>query len=466
MTPSKFWGVLTLALVGSAACSPEAGEGGNATTPAATATASGAAAAGGTQPGPAPSASGGAPGLFAGAGGNAPIDPEQVCDEIPVRPEIIEETVEIEVPIEIPYEVEVPVEIEIPVEIVEQVPTAIYVMLDRSTSMVGNLWQTAVSSLTAFVQDPASEGLQVALQYFPLDLMPPDDYGAFGIGLGPACVDPNGAPHNTPAVPMGLLPDNAGPIVNSLNTTVPAALALTPTEPALRGLVNHCAAFKQQNPGWACIAVLVTDGDPTICVQDINTIAGIAGTAKANNDITTFTVGMGQVNFNALNIIATQGQGDCDAATPGYQACNVSGGPNDFLDALKAIRETVRTETRTETRIETRTETRTEYRTEFQTQTTRTPLQCEFGIPEPPSGESFDSEKVNVDVTFASGATESLGKVANAAECASHDGGGWYYDDPMRPTRILICANTCARLEADELPTVNVLLGCLSRPAR
>jgi hypothetical protein len=44
--------------------------------------------------------------------------------------------------------------------------------------------------------------------------------------------------------------------------------------------------------------------------------------------------------------------------------------------------------------------------------------------------------------------------------------GGWYYDvDPAmgRPTRILTCPATCARLQAEPSATVEIRYGCATR---
>jgi hypothetical protein len=161
-------------------------------------------------------------GLNVGNGGSAGTsdNPDEACRSIPIRPEAITVEVEVPVTVEIPVEVPYEVEVEVPYEVVEEHPTAIYVMLDRSGSMdskIGgsnqSLWQSAVASLTTFVNDSGSAGLQVALQYFPMDGV---DYGVPFLPSA-ACTNAIGSPHNTPAVAMNLLPGNAGNIASSLN---------------------------------------------------------------------------------------------------------------------------------------------------------------------------------------------------------------------------------------------------------
>jgi hypothetical protein len=108
--------------------------------------------------------------LDVGAGGvGNELPSEDACRNVPVRPETIEITVDVEVPF----------------EVVEEHPTALYLMLDRSTSMSTsrlpngqNLWDSALASVNQFIADPASGGLQVSLQYFPIDGI---DYGVTGL---------------------------------------------------------------------------------------------------------------------------------------------------------------------------------------------------------------------------------------------------------------------------------------------
>jgi hypothetical protein len=38
--------------------------------------------------------------------------------------------------------------------------------------------------------------------------------------------------------------------------------------------------------------------------------------------------------------------------------------------------------------------------------------------------------------------------------------GGWYYDDPANPTKIIMCPTTCAALQGDVGGKVEVIFGC------
>lgn len=79
---------------------------------------------------------------------------------------------------------------------------------------------------------------------------------------------------------------------------------------------------------------------------------------------------------------------------------------------------------------------------------------CAYSIPVPSKG-SFDPSKVNVRVQ---GTQDRLAQVANATECAA-DQGGWYYDDPTDPRKILLCHESCATL-SEASKGVDILMGC------
>ncbi|MDR3637123.1 MAG: DUF1501 domain-containing protein, partial [Isosphaeraceae bacterium] len=51
-------------------------------------------------------------------------------------------------------------------------PLDLYIAIDKSSSMAGTKWDGATAGLTAFVNDPSSAGIRVALNFFPLDNNP------------------------------------------------------------------------------------------------------------------------------------------------------------------------------------------------------------------------------------------------------------------------------------------------------
>lgn len=87
------------------------------------------------------------------------------------------------------------------------------------------------------------------------------------------------------------------------------------------------------------------------------------------------------------------------------------------------------------------------------------PVQCEFAIPEAPTGYSIDFDEVTV--TYRSGDTErsELDRVENRDACTSN---GWYFDDPEAPTEIVLCPEVCRTVQADPEARMDVGLGCLA----
>ncbi|MBN2193728.1 MAG: hypothetical protein JW751_13005 [Polyangiaceae bacterium] len=367
-----------------------------------------------------------------------------------------------------PDSIEVEEEIVTTIETQVPAPFALYIMLDNSMSMNetgvntgSSKWQEAVSALTSFVNDPASEGMDVAIQYF------------HPVGAGQAPDECTGEAHATPAVEMGRLPDQAEAIVSSLESTRRASS--TPTVGALTGATKYCATFVADHPDEQCVVVFVTDGQPNacglsaICEVEPEGTGGTAGrttfgqscvdpdsasvltpiaAAGLASGAVTFTIGMAGVTeegFTLLNAIAVAGGSDCTPDVPGDEACDVtSSGSAGFLAALNAIRDSI-------TVVETFTE--TIVTTEIIT------LPCEWAIPEPPPGETLDPTLVNVNVQLED-ATTPMVYVPTIDECPVAPGPAWYYDNAADPTRILVCPATCDILTALTTARVEVLLGC------
>lgn len=86
-------------------------------------------------------------------------------------------------------------------------------------------------------------------------------------------------------------------------------------------------------------------------------------------------------------------------------------------------------------------------------------LACEWDIPAPPDGQQFAPDMVNVQFAVNGGAPELLGRVDSAADCGSVSG-GWYYDDPAAPTKIMVCPDVCQVIQGADSAEVNIEFGC------
>jgi hypothetical protein len=89
-------------------------------------------------------------------------------------------------------------------------------------------------------------------------------------------------------------------------------------------------------------------------------------------------------------------------------------------------------------------------------------LTCEYRIPPPPNGGRIDPAKVNLHYT-GEGTSEDIPYVESADRC-DPTRGGWYYDVAPAtggvPTRILTCEATCRRFRASQTGKVDLVFGC------
>jgi hypothetical protein len=86
-------------------------------------------------------------------------------------------------------------------------------------------------------------------------------------------------------------------------------------------------------------------------------------------------------------------------------------------------------------------------------------LPCEYAIPAPPMGESLDPDEVNVVFTDGTGAESTIYRVDGEAECDAVDG-GWYYDNPAAPTKVLLCPASCDVVSSDPDGKIDIVFGC------
>ncbi len=294
-----------------------------------------------------------------------------------------------------------------------------YIMFDDSGSMAqNNKWVDASAALNAFFQDPGSAGLKVALRFFPDGAC---DNNACDIN---ACA--------TPAVNMAALTSDPAPmdaqegaLVASVNAHGPANGGGTPLSAALQGAENFAIGYETAHPNQKTVVVLVTDGQPNGCDEDINDISNIAAQA-ATQGVLTFAVGLQGSSTAQMNQIAMAGGTN--------QAVFIGTGTDaemQLLMALQAIRGTVVT--------------------------------CQFALPMTDQmGKKVDPSKVNVDYTPGGmGNPDTIPQVQKAADCGNKD--GWYYDDNNNPTTIILCPKTCQEVQNDMHAKIEILLGCATK---
>ncbi len=89
-------------------------------------------------------------------------------------------------------------------------------------------------------------------------------------------------------------------------------------------------------------------------------------------------------------------------------------------------------------------------------------LPCEYVIPAPPDGEALDPNQVNVVFTDGANVEHEIYKVDGAGDCDPVDG-GWYYDNPANPTKIILCPATCDVVSNDPDATMDIVFGCATK---
>jgi hypothetical protein len=201
----------------------------------------------------------------------------------------------------------------------------------------------------------------------------------------------------------------------------------TPMFAALDGAERWATAYQAANPTQRTVVVLVTDGEPNGCNENIQDIAALAGAALTSQNVLTYAVGLSGSNEQQMNEIARAGgtqQGIFIGGSTNAQA--------DLLAALKSIQGQI--------------------------------MSCTFAMPtsNDPT-RPIDPNKINVNFTPTGGSKTTIPQVPDAGSCTS--AGGWYYDNPAAPTQIILCPATCTTIQADANPAIEILLGCSTQVA-
>ncbi|HMI87968.1 MAG TPA: vWA domain-containing protein [Polyangiaceae bacterium] len=312
----------------------------------------------------------------------------------------------------------------------EQIPLDLFFMVDKSGSMgcpVGqpgmncttppnpppavNRWTSIKEALVSFANSPASNGLGAGMGFFPQYSNP----------NGTGMLRCNPQDYSTPAAPIAALPGAAPALQAALDAQT--SNGNTPTVPALSGAIQYSTSYAQTHPGRTVGVVFATDGAPTECTQNDNTVPGAVRVAQAaamgTPPIRTYVLGVGP-NLANLNQIAVAG---------GTQKAYLveGGGSTELITALNEIRKSA--------------------------------LTCDYQIPIIP-GKPLDLDLVNIKVRVGPppSSEQQIYRVDGAAQCGPQ--GGWYFDNPSAPTRIQLCPTTCDPLLKTTGSGLTVLIGC------
>jgi hypothetical protein len=293
----------------------------------------------------------------------------------------------------------------------DPVPLDMYVVLDRSGSMSSNgYWTPSVNALKNFFNDPASAGINVGMNFFP-------KVGTSGTA---ECHASNYSAVQVTDATGGLvpIPANAATLDASLNATSPGGT--TPLYGALEGTYVAASTNVLSSPDHKTIVVLASDGQPccSTCVEeDISVIAHLSADAFNNDGIETYAIAIDSSVVASLTNIASAGGTTA--------AIDISANINDFAQKMADIRDAA--------------------------------LGCDYGIPDDPTGSTFDPQKINVTVTNSVG-DQQIPQAIDEADCGANQ--GWYYDDPTNPTTVHLCPSSCTALQSDAVAEVALAFGC------
>lgn len=283
--------------------------------------------------------------------------------------------------------------------------------VDTSYSMdFDDKWVQVRDALNIFAQNPNYANMGVSLQFFP---------------VREQC---NVLLYGQPDVPMQVLPGVQPAFSSAVNEQ--RMFGGTPLVQVMQGMLTYLTAWAKDHPARKPVIVLATDGipDDTCSASDIDPVnsldnaVAIAKTAfEGKPSIPVFVIGVG-AELTALNGIAKAG--GTDAAAVLATGDNVT---QKFLAALDDIRHNA--------------------------------LACDYVIPPPKTGD-IDFGAVNVAFRDGSAAQQTFFYVKSADSCALSADDGWYYDDAAKPTHVVLCPQTCERVNAANTPKLSINFGC------
>jgi hypothetical protein len=282
-------------------------------------------------------------------------------------------------------------------------PLDIVLLLDRSLTMKGSQWDGATKAMIDFVTDPKVTNTAFGVNFYPASNAPKE------------C---NVALYNPAQIPLTALPGGAMTLVTAIQSKKPEGYD-TPTHSAMYGSLLYAQKYQDDNPTHKVVVVLATDGQVNSCNTNIGDIADLAKQAFQYNGILTFAVAINGADLKTLDPIAAAGG---------------TGKPIDITTDITKLKSTLE-----QIRLDV--------------------LGCEYAIPAPMMGQQFDPKKLNINYTMGGSMTPTtIPQAKDVTKCGNMP--GWYYDNNLKPTKILFCPQTCAQLKKDPGAKVEFAFGC------
>jgi hypothetical protein len=395
-------------------------------------------------------------------------------------------------------------------EVAKQLPLDLYFMLDTSGSMNDlagpqqSKWSDVVSAMTAFVQDTASVGIGVGLQYFPLTAagVPQSCTSSAQCGsAGPCLLNACDFNHFAQVVPCDTRADCQGYACNPIgscqydhNTVcLPStpACGMDPNNFAL----GNCQTFTTSTCVAGDSCAVADYAAPAVAIAPLPGVASAVMASLAahqpNGNTPTSAALEGAITeakaFATANqghtvvaVLATDGIPDecMPSDIPGISQLATAGlsgnpsvktftigvfAPNGITQGTSALDEIAQAGGTDKAFIIDSTAKNVEQQFAAALTAIRgASLPCQYQLPIPEAGVP-DFAKVNVQFTSSAGSATTVPYVETAANCSA-SAGGWYYDtDPATggtPKAILVCSSTCSTLKGDVKGSIAVVLGC------
>lgn len=391
----------------------------------------------------------------------------------------------------------------------ETAPLDMYVLLDKSSSMLDvtgagpTKWDAIRTALESFVNDPASAGMGVGLQYFPqLKAGVPAvcttnaQCGAGGpcflascdnTGVVTPCAGNSDCKGGGRCIPFGVCerypvggsPEFCSPIGGTCTGGLGNCIDV-PDRWCVNGI--QCTQDVYATPAVA-IAPLPGNAMPLMSSIDGTTPEGRTPTAPALQGAITEASTWAKANpgHRVVAVLATDGlPTECTptditgvaalanngvSATPSINTFVIGVfGPDDTdspanLDTIAKAGGTTKAFV-----VDTSGDVTKQFQAALQAIRGSALVSCDFKIPPSTGSAMLDYGKVNLEVTKSGGQKQQLVYVDNDAACASATGPAWHYDiapPAGTPERIIVCPNTCSSIiTSDPGAVVNLQIGC------
>jgi hypothetical protein len=210
----------------------------------------------------------------------------------------------------------------------------------------------------------------------------------------------------------------------------------TPWQPSLQGVLQYAQDWQKNHMERITAVLFVTDGFPTECSTEMDVIENTAGefywgvqgdyNKLGKPGVRTYIMGVGgdfgaTMRYNLDNVANAGGTGEATVANNTTDVSNLT-------VTMQNI--------------------------------TNSNVSCEFSLPDAPPGMILKTDQVQVIYAPFKGDKQEIGATSSGGGCSTANG-GWYYDNPAAPTKVILCPCSCANLAAGRN---TVEFGCRPKP--